>query len=43
MRGGGHWLAGEVVSSGSVTDFLCDLRQGASPTLSLPYLNLFVI
>lgn len=43
MRGGGHWLAGEAVTSGSVTDLLCDLGQGAFPALSLPYLNRFVI
>ena len=34
MRGGGHWLAGEAVTSGSVTDLLCDLGQGAFPALA---------
>ena len=30
MRGGGHWLAGEVVASGSVTNLLCDLGRELS-------------
>lgn len=42
MRGDGHWLAGTAVTSGSVTDLLCDLRQGAS-LLQASFSSVFVI